>query len=283
MVALILVAAICGGGYLIWGTRNPQRTSADLSLTGSSRTDEALFEVPSLINTKRQVSQPRERYTIDITYPTVGLANHPELAQEANAVISGFIGDLERNFITQTKELASPLVPEELTSDLTVRWNALLISPTIISIRFDSSQYVAGMAHPDSRTRILNYDLPRHRLLAPLDLFASSTAALPFLSEYTRGALRTRLSDEPEEIYQSQVIPGTTPTHEHFQEIGITKEGLLIIFNPYEVAPYARGTIELPLPIEVLTDATNTPGLDPDIFSAMTLAEENFREATPQF
>ena len=242
-----------------------------------------LIEIPLLINKNRKESNPKERYTVDIDYPEVSLANNLQLTKETNDIIEGFVDNTIEKFIKNVQEMYSPLVPESFSSDLTMNWRALLVSPSIISLRFDYSEYVAGAAHPSNETRILNYDLENHILLSTTDLFASSTQALPFLSQFTRAALKTQMSDEPEEIFHTQAIPGTEPRYENFQEIGITKEGLLVVFNPYQVAPYARGTVEVAIP---LSDTENNIPvrslIAPDILKAIKLSTENFKEASEE-
>lgn len=241
-------------------------------------------EVPVLTNQNTTTSNPSGRYTITIDYPEVALLGHPELAKEANDVISSFIKDTTTKFTENITEMLSSSMPAEFSSDLTMHWVPLLVSPSIISIRFDYSEYVAGAVHPDNRTRILNYDFEKHLLLSPISLFASSTQALPFLSTFSRNALRSQFGDSSESTFTDFVIPGTEPTHENFQEVGITKTGLLIVFNPYQVAPYARGTVEVPIPTAEIVDATNTTAslLLPDVLKAIELSTTNFKEATEE-
>ncbi len=234
-------------------------------------------EVPVLTDAKIVTSDQEKRYTIEVHYPTVSLAQHPELARDANTVIRAFASDTIESFMKDVDEMYSPNVPLEFTSDLSVRWSVLLESPTLLSLRFDESEYIAGSAHPNSQTRILNYDMERHLLLQTKDLFASSTTALPFLSAYSREKLSTILGDQPREIYESQALPGTEPTVENFSVVGITKEGLLAVFTPYQVAPYARGTIQIPIPLQDIDVE-----LSARVRDAIGAASTNIVEATPE-
>ncbi len=281
--AFLLAGAVVigGSGYWWWNIRVVPEKNAESSLraTKGETRDQALFEVPALSTKRIYESNPGARYTIDINYPEVSLATHPDLAKEANDVIRGFLRDTQAQFIEQTKELFSPDAPTSFSSDLTMNWSPLLVSPSLLSLRFEYSAYIAGAAHPDHRSRILNYDLPDHRLLSTTDLFASTTQALPFLSTFSRTALRARLSDEPEEVFQEESRLGTEPSHENFQEVGITEEGLLVIFNPYQVAAYARGTIQVPITLADLSSASGTPGLSSAVLDAIRLSKENFRAA----
>lgn len=278
---LVLIGLAALGGWW-WTTSDESMTRNEDTTTTISDQDAVFFEVPALTSKRIHTSNAGARYTIDIDYPEVTLSTHPALAKEANDVIGGFLKETQANFVTQTKELFSPSVPVEFSSDLTMNWTPLLVSPELISVRFEYSAYVAGAAHPDHRTRILNYDLANHRLLAPTDLFASTTLALPFLSDFSRDALRAQMADEPEDLFRDMTLPGTEPTHENFQEIGVTQEGLLVVFNPYQVAPYARGTIEVPISLSALEVASGTPGLSPAVAAAIRLSKENFRAAVEE-
>lgn len=236
-----------------------------------------LVEVPVMNDATIRSTDPVLHYSVDVHYPKLALVGHPDLAKDANAVIEAFVQDAIQDFKQNVNEIKSPLLPKDMESDYTMRYTALLLSPTIISFRFDYSEYTAGAAHPNNQARVLNYDLKRHLLLSTADLFASTTTALPFLSTYTRVVLKDLMASEAKEIFDQQTMPGTTPTHENFQEVALTKKGLLVIFNPYQVAPYARGTILVSIPI------SDTRGiLAPDTEEAVRLASSNIVEAMPE-
>lgn len=243
---------------------------------------DALVEVPVLTTMSEVYTDRNMHLTISIQYPAIALAQHPIFAKEANDVIAAFVKGYKDDFQQRiTEEFVSEGV-SDFTSDLTMRFTPLLLSPTIISIRFDASEYIAGAAHPNNRVRILNYDFVKHLVLSPTDLFASSTQALPFLSAYTRSALRTLFPDLREEELRLQIIPGTEPTHTNFQEIGITKAGLIVLFEPYQVAPYARGIPEVRIPLADLSPPAQIAELiTPDVKEAIRMAQENIVEAEP--
>ncbi len=253
------------------------------SPTGSERGDSSatlvakLVEVPALSDTKIEESSQSNRYHIEVHYPVVTLAQHDDLAKDANTVIRAFASDTIESFKKDVVEMESPNVPKDFVSDLSVRWSTLLVSPTIISIRFDESAYIAGSAHPNNQTRILNYDMERHLLLQTGDLFASSTLAIPFLADYSKTKLTALLNDESKEIFNDITLPGITPTTENFSVIGITKEGLLIVFPPCQVAPCSSGTIHIPIPRAELSER-----ISPRISEAISMSVENIVEATPE-
>ena len=275
---VIIVCALLGA--LVWVKMRANDIHPVTSMSKEESGGKLLrepVEVPAMTDTKIISSDPFKRYTLEVHYPTVSLAQHPELAKDANTVIRAFASDTIESFTKDVEEMYSPNIPKEFTSDLSVRWTVLLESPTLLSLRFDESEYIAGSAHPNTQTRILNYDMERHLLLQTGDLFASSTKALPFLSTYTREKLKTILLDQPKDIYDTQGLKGTEPTTENFSVVGIEKSGLLVVFTPYQVAPYARGTIQISVPTQDLLDE-----LSPRVRAAMSAASTNIVEATPE-
>lgn len=274
---IMIVCALLGTFFIV---KMRSDSIKPVTATRGSESDARLtakpIEVPTLTDSAITKGDQSKRYNIEVHYPVVLLAQHPELAKDANAVIRAFASDTIEKFTADVEDMYSPNVPKEFTSDLSVRWSAQLLSPSIISIRFDESEYIAGSAHPNTQTRVLNYDMERHLLLQTGDLFASSTKALPFLSNYTREKLKLILSDQPEDIFNSQALPGTEPTVENFSTISITKDGLLVIFPPYQVAPYARGTIQIPILLSELGDE-----ISPRIRESIGLSVTNIVEATP--
>lgn len=235
------------------------------------------IEVPIAIDGERKETNPKERYAYNVHFPVVALMSHKDLANEANAVISTFVDDVILNFKTHIIELYSPLVPSDFSSDLSMRWGVELLSPTVISMRFDYSEYIAGSAHPNSQIKILNYDLEKRLILHTGDLFASSTEALPFLSQFTRDELIKRSVGISKVELETMLVPGTAPTVENFANVAIDTMGLIVIFNPVQVAPYARGTQEVRIPL-------STPGLHLSsiIEDAIQLGNTNIVEATPE-
>lgn len=283
LVLVLLLGVLSWGGYLLLNTRNAGSQEKDPLLGPDTALTLSSVEVPTITTKTRRESFAKENATVNIEYPFVAIASDPVRAADANALITSYIEDRIARFHEHAQDISPALREGAVGSDLTLRYRVLLASPTILSLRFDSSEYIAGAAHPNNETRILNCDIKRHLLLGTVDLFASSTEALLALSESARRILKERFHDDGEEYIQTHVLPGSAPTHENFREVGLTPEGLLIIFNPYQVAPYARGTVEVFLPFFSASGGTTTKELlDPRIASALQDAKTNFREATPE-
>jgi hypothetical protein len=280
----IIITGVSGVFVVLHAYKTRPSTSREplTEVTANLPVSDALIEVPVVIDGNDVLTDQEARLTMNITYPKIALAQHPAFAKEANDIIAAFVADIKSDFRKNVSEITPGDTSKDFTSDLTMRFTPLLLSPTIISIRFDASEYIAGAAHPNNHVQILNYDFAKHLLLSPTDLFASSTQALPFLSTYTRNALRMLFADMSEEELNLQMLPGTEPTHENFQEIGITKAGLTVLFNPYQVAAYARGVPEVRIPLADMSPPLQAQELiSPDIAEAIRMATDNIVEAEP--
>ncbi len=238
---------------------------------------EKFQEVPILTDDILAKNDTVEHLSYEVHFPRVHLASDTTLAKEANAVISAFVNDQIDGFKRNVADGSTTDKSKDASSEFSMRWSPEMLSPTILSLRFDYSEYIEGAAHPNTESRILNYDLKRHLLLPTGTLFASSTQALPFLSSYSRNALQTILAGISKEEFASQVIPGTGPISDNFEAVALTKTGLLIIFNPYQVAPYSRGAVQVEIPLADVAEL-----ISPDVRDAMRMASTNIIEATEE-
>lgn len=277
----LFVLAITAVSAILWYTQEHARTD-DVPVRVDPATDVRpidLSEIPLVSSVSRREEAP-EGFSLNIEYPTIALATHPELASQANDVIARAVKDEIAAFAKDVEGL-----PERTKDDpeagprssFTLRSTMLLVSPTIISVRFDSSGYVTGAAHPNNRSSVLNYSLIDHVALRTPELFAAPADALAFLSEATRAKLRTILGALSDEEFRDFVHPGTEPTMENFAHVGITPTGLVVVFSPYQVAPGAMGAIEV-----ALHNAEYGIRFAEPVRHAMTLAVENIELAAPE-
>jgi hypothetical protein len=278
-LGLLIGLSLAGGVF--WWQNQEGKVAEPISTSQNTSTENELTEVPVLTNTEIALYDQALKFTIDVHEPIVLLLRNPLYAKEANDVIGGFVDTIIREFKESVSEATLSSRSDEFgdsnyTSDLTMRYTPLLLSPTIISIRFDVSEYYAGAAHPNNYARVLNYHFKKHQVLSTALLFASSSQALPFLSAYTRSALQRTFSDLSGEEFALQAFPGTEVNPENWEAVGVTKNGLSVIFNPYQVAPYARGISEVKIPLHDLDSIVSH-----EVMEAIRMAGENILEAQP--
>ena len=77
------------------------------------------------------------------------------------------------------------------------------------------------------------------------------------ISEYAIKSLRTQLTPDPEFDW---VASGAAPEEKNYKSWNITREGLEVTFNPYQVASYAEGPQVVVVPYVVLKDLIDPNG-----------------------
>ena len=140
---------------------------------------------------------------------------------------------------------------QEMFPDESIPWEAMIEASIayenndLITVQLDSYIFTGG-AHGYGSTRFLNFEKNSGQELARKDLFKNHRKFVDFAEERFR---------KQEKIPGNQSINSTGLMFEldEFylpENIGFTEEGLKLLYNPYEVASYADGTIELTIPYE---------------------------------
>ncbi|MEN6410258.1 MAG: DUF3298 domain-containing protein [Anaerolineaceae bacterium] len=176
-------------------------------------------------------------YTIHLEIPVLQ-PDEPAFNQTADTMIK----DAAQSFKTDLQTVTP--YPETPLSTMDVRYTVLLQTPNLISIQFTDSWFVSGAAHPGSTAITLNYDLANHRVLNLPDLFQTDQPYLQVISDECIRQLKARDIGADES--------GAAPVLENFTRWNLTPEGLVITFDPYQVAAYAAGLQQVTIPYEML-------------------------------
>ena len=133
-----------------------------------------------------------------------------------------------------------------------------LLQGGIYSIRISSSGYTGG-AHTNSYTDSYLFDLRLGQFIDPAqvadDPVAFQTGAAELLLEKAQeqdADVRSGFYPEYAEVI-SRWYEGT---------VLFDSEGMTVVFSPYELGPYAMGTVELALPYEEIGDLLGPGGLE---------------------
>lgn len=106
-------------------------------------------------------------------------------------------------------------------------------------------------AHPNAFYRTFTFDLATGSELSITDLFVPRSDYLKRLSAIAEFELAKSLKDFADIDYIRQ---GVTPEALNFQSFAIEGESLVLIFPPYQVAPYAAGTQKVSIPLSQLSE-----------------------------
>jgi len=138
---------------------------------------------------------------------------------------------------------------QQLYNDESTKWEAKIEGKvtyedaTFLTIELESYIFTGG-AHGYSATQLLNFDKNKAIQLSNLELFKDEEKFRAFAEKKFR---------EKEQIPLNKPINHTGFMFEKDtfylpENIGFTENGLKLLYNPYEVASYADGTIEVLLP-----------------------------------
>lgn len=246
-ILLFVSGIIVGGAIILLGQliSRQEKASFKPTIPIAKETSEVGLPLPLLSDTAYKEQGTSTKITIDISYPTIKITGHPDVEAGANKAIKDFTDTIIDGFKKEEGETIIGGRSEYLGSSLTMDWEPMIVTRGMLSLRFNYSAYAAGAAHPNNMSRVLNYDLTKQKVLETKDLFIAPADAFSFLSSYSRTILKKEMRDTSPEEWNTQVMPGTEPTAENWKEVALTKEGLLVIFNPYQITPYAAGTQDI--------------------------------------
>lgn len=203
------------------------------------------------------------RYQIAIGYPP--------LAADADVLLQALrahAAEAKREFM---QALPDPQKFPEFASrqlQLLIDYRVTASSPAFISIRGQGMMDIGG-AHPLPLDTTFVFDRQAQRVLTLDDLFVDPDAARKLLADFSRSALEGKLlaqapgKDEatPEarqewlDNMQRMIDDGTQPEAKDFAEFQVDADGLLLVFPPYQVAPYVYGAQTVAVPLEVFAAA----------------------------
>lgn len=158
-------------------------------------------------------------------------------------------------FLVNFAEWESP--DPEWTSSFDAEGSVLWAHPPILSVVLDVSVFYAGAAHPGHYAITLVWDADRRRALTTDDVFGAGSAWAEVLSKAAIPALESDLGEMADADW---IAEGAGPDPVNFTRWALVEEGLIVFFDPYQVAPYAAGPQAVTIPRAVLADVADPAG-----------------------
>lgn len=202
-------------------------------------------------------SNKKLMYEILIQYPQLIGGNNPNFEKFNQAARAAATKD-----VTEFKKVSVPQEGEEppptgsMGSSLNVSYTVALAQDDLVSIKFDISSYSQGAAHPSNYSAVTNFDLKNGKQLRLGDLFKPDAKFIQAISTYCIADLKKQGKGLPDEEIQR----GAAPSAKNFQSWNITKRGLGINFDAYQVGSYADGPQYVLVPYSALKDLINPEG-----------------------
>jgi Protein of unknown function (DUF3298). len=179
---------------------------------------------------------------LNVEYPQIG-----------NKDIDKNIGD----YVGQTiKDFGPGEKSEHWTSVLYIRYKISYYKDKTVSIRFYNYQFTGG-AHGSEVVNFRTYDLKTGKRLSYSDIFKSDYQYLTSLWRNAEPQVLVAYKQRgwANDAYSLEwVREGAGPNAGNYRNFYLTDKGLVIYFGQYQVAPYAAGTVEVPIKYEKLSD-----------------------------
>ena len=231
-------------------TAAPIPTSAPTSTSIPTTTSVPFYQQVTVSTTNFNDSGTSPDYKITAQIPTIKDSDPRAVA--FNSEMNNFVQHLADDFKKNMASMGPP--PIQATSSLDVQYQVVSPSGNILSIKYQTEGYIAGMAHPYHLIYSFNYDLEQGKDIALSDLFLPGADYLGALSKYCAAQLSTR------DINFQDFSQGADPTAENYKNWNITSEGLMITFDEYQVAAYVAGPQVVTVPYSELKSLIDPNG-----------------------
>jgi hypothetical protein len=199
-------------------------------------------------------------YEIDAQYPQLTGGANPNFEkfnQAARASLTRKVAGFKKDMQPEGEE-EEPRPEGSMGSDLSVGYDVLLAQDDLVSIKFNVSTYFQGAAHPNSYSDVLNFDLKNGKHLKLSDLFKPGAKYLQAIATYCIADLKKQAKDKG--LLDEEIEKGAAAKSDNYESWTITKRGLGIHFDAYQVAPYAAGPQFVLVPYSSLKDLINPDG-----------------------
>lgn len=252
-VAILIAGILVLGGGVLWFTR-----SRPVALPAGN----ANIPASALTVQTKAFAEETPTVTVDVQYPFVEGIADVEQAEMLNGELSHVAFATLDAFEREVAETASP-DPLGSKSSIAIRAAVGLLTPEIVSVRYDISVYSAGAAHPNAFYKTLTWDVPRATEIPLTSLFRPGVAYLERLSTLAIADLERQFATDEEnfEALSTDIRAGASPRAEHFAAWTMDGDGLMLWFEPYQVAPYAAGPQQVRIPWSSLRDILSSDAL----------------------
>jgi Protein of unknown function (DUF3298)/Deacetylase PdaC len=211
----------------------------------------------------KQIKENNKKLMYEVTaqYPQLTGGNNPNFEkfnQAARASATKKVATFKKDMAVDEGE--EPRPEGSMGSYLNVSYTVVLAQDDLVSVKFDTGSYYQGAAHPNSSSDVLNYDLKNGKPLRLNDLFKPGAKFLPTIANYCIAELKKQMKADDGTVDTETIQTGAAPSGKNYQSWTITKTGLGITFDSYQVGPYAAGPQFVLVPYSTLKDLINPEG-----------------------
>lgn len=136
----------------------------------------------------------------------------------------------------------------DLNGEVNTSLSTTLVTPRVVVWKNNTYSYSAGNAHGNTSTTYINFCMNDGQILKIYNLFS------PGYQLKLRKMIRDKILEKKLELY----IPISEV--EIPSQFAITSQGVIFSYDPYEIAPYSAGTVEVELSLDELNDILSPKG-----------------------
>ena len=212
--------------------------------------------------TSKQIKETNKKlmYEVNAQYPQISGGNNPNFEKFNQAVRASAAKKVAafKKDVAPAEDEEEPRPEGSMGSDLNVGYKVALAQDDLVSIDFSIGTYFQGAAHPNSFSETLNYDMKNGKELKLSDLFKPGAKYLQAIATYCIADLKRQAKDKS--LLDEEIEKGAAAAAKNYQSWTITRRGLGINFDAYQVGPYAAGPQHVLVPYSALKDLINPDG-----------------------
>ncbi|MGI8735516.1 MAG: DUF3298 domain-containing protein [Pyrinomonadaceae bacterium] len=218
------------------------------------------FTGPVEIATKQiRENNKKLKYEIGVEYPQITGSTNPAVEkfnQQAKAHVTKEVSE----FRAAVAESAAEEIATTSGSDFGIGYTVAIARDDLISVEFDAGSYYRGAAHPNSYSRVINFDLKNGKPLRLADLFKPGARYLQVIANYCMKDLKKQSKAKDDMLDDTSIQEGARPVLKNYRSWTITKKGLGVNFDSYQVGPYVAGPQFVMVPYSALKDIIKPDG-----------------------
>jgi len=229
--------------------KTSQDAKEDMSSSSVNLNDASAQRI--ILNDKK-IKEDTTTYKINGVYPQISGISDKKIQERINKILEEYGQNLVKEF--QAEIITINDIPVGQKSEIFMDYDILQLSRQMISFKFNISNYTAGAAHPNSFVHAVTYDVINDKPVLGLeDVFESEKDYLKVLSDLSRENMKAQFGTQFDSL-RSSIEEGTASNQENFSQFGIARGTFNLYFNPYQVAPYAVGVVEVKIPYDQLDE-----------------------------
>jgi hypothetical protein len=230
----------------------PQPTAMPAIPTLQSTQAQPISQVVTLASVPFSEEGQTPPYKITAQIPNLTGSDDPRLSAFNSLLHDLVMGEIDAFRKDVLQNASNP--PITGGSSFDVQYSVIGQAETLWSLKLEIMGYSDGAAHPYHYSITVNYDLEQGREIMLDEIFLPNSDYLQRISDYCKAQLATR------DIAFDMFAQGADPLPENYQRWNLSRDGLVITFDEYQVAPYAAGPQIVVIPFGELEVMINRQG-----------------------